>query len=174
VQDFIHYWEPQPGEPLKPGTVLDEMKTFLDAYGISTVYSDQYQLESLQQLALDRGFTINGYDFTGSSKSKICGSFKVVLDNNRLRLLEHELQKDQLQKLQRQVLQSGQVRIAAPPGQHDDLAMVLILMARIVMWLIGDETKKPEPPKTVDSDHVQMGKEQIERRKREASTQIDD
>jgi hypothetical protein len=174
VQDFVHYWEPQPGIPLKPGVVLDEMKTFLDAFGISTVYSDQYQLESLQQLALDRGFTINGYDFTGSSKSKICGSFKVVLDNNRLRLLEHDLQKDQLQKLQRQVLQSGQVRIAAPPGQHDDLAMVLILMARIVMWLIGEEQAQPAKPKTIDSDHVHMGMEQIERRRREAATQLDD
>lgn len=174
VQDFIRYWEPQPGEPLNPGVVLDEIKAHLDAYGISTVYSDQYQLESLQQLALDRKFTINGYDFTGTSKSKICGSFKVVLDNNRLRLLEHELQKEQLEKLQRQVLQAGNIRIAAPPGQHDDLAMVLILMARIVMWLMGQQPVAAEKPKTVDNDHVAMGKAQIERRKREALALLDD
>ena len=168
TQDKIQYWEPQPGLPLKPGVVLDEIKAILDEYGISTVYSDQYQLESLQQLALDRGFTINGYDFTGSSKAKICGSFKVVLDNDRLNLLEHELQKEQLFKLQRQVLQSGQVRIAAPPGQHDDLAMVLILMCRIVMWLIGEETSAKPKEKNLEDDHVAMGLEQIQRRKREA------
>jgi hypothetical protein len=174
VQDFIRYWEPQPGEPLKPGNVLDEIKVHLDTYGISSVYSDQYQLESLQQLALDRNFTINGYDFTGTSKAKICGSFKVVLDNSRLRLLEHELQKQQLEKLQRQVLQAGHIRIAAPPGQHDDLAMVLILMARIVMWLIGDSQVAEEKPKTIDNDHVKMGREQIERLQREAASQLDD
>ena len=175
VQDFIRYWEPQPGEPLKPGTVLNDIKGHLDEYGISMVYSDQYQLESLQQLALDRGFTINGYDFTGSSKSKICGSFKVVLDNERLNLLEHELQKEQLSKLQRQVLQSGHIRIAAPGNQHDDLAMVLILMSRIVMWLVGEEKQEPKAPQNnPDIDHVKLGLAQIERRKREALTALDD
>lgn len=175
IQDFIRYWEPQPGEPLKPGMVLDEIKAHLDAYGISTVYSDQYQLESLQQLALDRDFTINGYDFTGSSKSKICGSFKVVVDNDRIRLLEHELQKQQLEKLQRQVLQSGHIRIAAPPGQHDDLAMVLILMARIVMWLIAEGPSKKETVPSVETDHVKMGLAQIAKRKQEAlAASLDD
>jgi hypothetical protein len=174
VQDFIRYWEPQPGEPLNPGVVLDEIKVHLDHFGISTVYSDQYQLESLQQLALDRKFTINGYDFTGTSKAKICGSFKVVLDNNRLRLLEHEVQKTQLEKLQRQVLQAGHIRIAAPPGQHDDLAMVLILMARMVMWLVGEESKSEEKPKTIDKDHVKMAMECIERKRREAAMLLED
>ncbi len=175
VQDFIRYWEPQPGEPLKPGIVLDEIKSCLDLFGLSSVYSDQYQLESLQQLALDRGFTINGYDFTGSSKAKICGSFKVVLDNERLRLLEHELQKSQLEKLQRQVLQSGHIRIAAPSNSHDDLAMVLILLARIVMWLIGEEAAKPPKVKSVDDDHVKMCLDQISRKKRESlSASLDD
>jgi hypothetical protein len=168
IQDFIRYWEPQPGEPLKPGIVLDEIKSHLSEYGISTVYSDQYQLESLQQLALDRDFTINGYDFTGSSKAKICGSFKVVVDNDRIRLLEHELQKQQLEKLQRQVLQSGHIRIAAPQGQHDDLAMVLILMARIVMWLVAEAPKEKPRETSVETDHVKMGLEQIAKRKREA------
>jgi hypothetical protein len=167
VQDYIQYWEPQPGEPLKPGVVLDEIKTVLDRYGLSAVYSDQYQLESLQQLALDRQFTINGYDFNGVSKAKVTGSFKVLLDQERLRLLEHELQKTQLLQLQRRVLQSGNVQIAAPPGKHDDLAMVLMLATHIVLWLLADLPEKPEPVKTVDQDHNAMVLEQIERRREE-------
>jgi len=168
IQDFIKYWEPSPGEPLKPGLILDEIKGYLTEYGIESVYSDQYQLESLQQLALDRGFTINGYDFTGASKAKITGSFKVVIDQERIKLLDHEVQFDQLVKLQKQVMQAGNVRIAAPPGKHDDLAMVLILAARIVMWLMTDVTQALEKAPSIETDHVQMVREQIERRNREA------
>jgi hypothetical protein len=174
VQDYIQYWEPQPGKPLKPGEVLDDINTKLKEFGLSSVYSDQYQLEALQQLAQDRGFSINGYDFTGASKAKITGSFKVVIDQERIHLLDHVLQKEQLQKLQRVVNQNNNVRIAAPPGQHDDLAMVLILMARLVMWLKSEAPEKPEPVKDVTSDHVKMGLEQIERRKREAMGNDDD
>lgn len=168
IQDYIQYWEPQPGEPLKPGVILDEIKATLDEYGLSSTYSDQYQLESLQQLALDRNFTINGFDFTGSSKAKICGSFKFVLDQERLELLDDELQKNQLLSLQRQVLQAGNIRIAAPPGKHDDLAMVLMLASRIVMWLKADDAPPKEPEKTLDNDHVAIGMAQIERKRREA------
>jgi hypothetical protein len=174
VQDYIQYWEPQPGEPLKPGVILDEIKATLDRYGLSSTYSDQYQLESLQQLASDRGFTINGYDFTGVSKSKICVGFKISLDQGRIELLDHELQKDQLLKLQRQVLQAGNIRIAAPPGKHDDLAMVLMLACRIVIWMKTDETGVKEAPKTLDNDHVKLGMEQIERKRREALLGDDD
>lgn len=158
VQDFIQYWEPSPGTPLRPGDVLDEIKTILDTYGLDTIYSDQYQLESLQQLAADRNFTINGFDFTGKSKAQITGGFKVTLDAERIELLDHDVQKDQLLKLQRQVLQAGGVRIAAPPGKHDDLAMVLILACRIVMWLISMDGPKVEAPKNnPDIDRVKMG-----------------
>lgn len=175
VQDYIRYWEPEPGIPLSPGEVLDEIKTTLDLYGLSAVYSDQYQLESLQQLAQDRGFTINGFDFTGKSKAQICGGFKVTLDAQRIELLDHDVQKDQFLKLQRQVLQSGQIRIAAPPGKHDDLAMVLMLACRIVMWLISMEAPPtPEKPKDIEHDHVKMGLAQIEKSRRAAKAALED
>lgn len=168
VQDFIRYWTPEPGRPLKPGDILDEIKVHLTTYGLSMVTSDQYQLESLQQLAMDRGFVINGLDFTGASKAKITGSFKVLIDQFRAVLLDHDEQKGQLESLQRQVLQSGAIRIAAPPGKHDDLAMVLMLLAKMVLWLLSEEGTKKEQPPDVDKDHVKMGLAQIERQKREA------
>jgi hypothetical protein len=169
VQDYIEYWTPEPGQPLKPGEILDTIKTRLEEYGLTEVYSDQYQLESLQQLALDRQFTINGYDFTGKSKSIITGGFKVLLDQGRVRLLDDEEQTTQLKLLQRRVGQTGTVHIAAPPGKHDDLAMVLMLLSRIVLWLLSDEPEAPEPVKLVDTDHVSMVMDQIERKRDEAA-----
>ena len=174
VQDFIRYWTPEVGKPLKPGDVLDEIKIHLTHYGLSVVTSDQYQLESLQQLAMDRGFVINGLDFTGVSKSKITGSFKVLLDQFRVVLLDHDEQKAQLEALQRQVLQSGAVRIAAPPGKHDDLAMVLMLMAKMVLWLLADDKPKVNRPLNPEVDHVKIGLAQIAQRKRQALAMLED
>lgn len=174
VQDYIQYWKPEKGEPLKPGEILDEIKKILDRYEIGAVYSDQYQLESLQQLAQDRSFTINGYDFTGTSKAKITGSFKVVVDQERIKLLDHEEQKQQLLHLQKQVGQNGSIRIAAPPNKHDDLAMVLILASRIVMWLKSDTPPKSAPLPEVDKDHVKMVLDQIQRQRDQAASMVDD
>jgi hypothetical protein len=168
VQDYLRYWTPEENKRLKPGEILDDIKEVLDLYGIDAVVSDQYQLESLQQLALDRKFTINGFDFTGKSKAKITGSFKTALDQERVKLLDNELQKDQLESLQRQVLQSDTVRIAAPVGKHDDVAMVLILCCRQVVWLITEMAQEEQPAEDFDRDHVKIGLAQIERKRDEA------
>jgi hypothetical protein len=47
MQDYVRYWKPEPGAPLQPGVILDEIKGILTEYGLENVYSDQYQLESL-------------------------------------------------------------------------------------------------------------------------------
>lgn len=174
VQDYIQYWEPEPGIPLKPGDVLDNIKLVLDEYNLSSVYSDQYQLESLQQLALDRGFSINGHDFTGKSKGKIAGGFKVLVDQERLKLLDHEPQKQQLMKLQRKVMQTGNVQISAPNGEHDDLAMVLMLASRIAMWLFASEPIKVKDENNIEINHIKMGLEQIQRNRELAEQDIFD
>lgn len=165
VQDYLEYWEPSEAEKLKPGEILDSIKATLDLYGLNQVYSDQYQLESLQQLAMDRGFTINGYDFTGKSKAVITGGFKVMLTEGRVKLLDVDELITQLKDLKREVLQAGNVRIAAPPGKHDDLAMVLMLGTRIALWLLTEEPEEVPKPKSVDTDHVAMVMASIKRKK---------
>jgi hypothetical protein len=174
VQDYLEYWTPSEAEHLKPGQILDEIKLKLDEYGISQVYSDQYQLESLQQLAQDRKFVINGYDFTGKSKSVVTGGFKVLLSEGRVRLLDNDEQTGQLKRLQRQVLQGGNVRIAAPPGEHDDLAMVLMLASRIALYLLTEEPPPREKVKTIENDHKAMILEQIKRKRQERARFDDD
>lgn len=169
VQDYLQYWEPQPGAPLKPGDVLDDIKQHLAFYKVNNVYSDQHQLESLQELAQLRGFTITGHDFTGTSKAKICGSFRILLYQERIKLLDHEEQKKQFHRLQQKVSQSGAVQIAAPLGEHDDLAMVTMLNARIASGLFNEVQVVKEKPLDIETDHVKMFYAQIERKKREAA-----
>jgi len=174
VQDWVEYWEPEPGIPLKPGDILDQIKLRLQAFGLSHVYSDQYQLEALQQLALDRGFTINGYDFTGKSKAVITGGFRMLLNQERVRLLDHEAQKRQLERLQKRVMQSGTVQIAAPAGEHDDLAMVLMLATRIALWLLTETQQEEEQPLDLEKDHVKLFLEQIRRKQQQGEIDVND
>lgn len=139
VQDFLKAWTPEPGARLNPALILDETKEILDRFELSLVYSDQHQLESLQQLALDRDFTVFGHDLTVKSKPKVMQSLSLALNRNKLVLLDDPVQKKQLQELQRTVQPSGHYTIAAPPGKHDDRATVLGLMVHLAEQLPAAE-----------------------------------
>jgi hypothetical protein len=145
VQDVIRRWKAKPGEPLNPSTVLDEIVPLLAEYRVSLVYSDQYQLESLQQLALERGFAIEGVDFTSRSKARIFGSLSQLLNQARVKLLtktpEALEQQAELLQLEKRNLPAGGVQIAAPQGRHDDLACVLALAAYKAVWLLPAAVK---------------------------------
>jgi hypothetical protein len=129
VQDVIRHFKPTEGIPLSPAWVLDQLIPLCSAYGISTAYSDQFQLESLAQLAMDRGLFIERVQFSSKSKADIYGSFQQLLNQKRLHLLDHPEQLQELLKLERHLLAQGGVRISAPSGKHDDLATVAALCA---------------------------------------------
>lgn len=126
VQDLLRGWNPRLTK-IKPNVILDDIKATIKAYEIDVVYSDQYQLESLQQLAMDRGFNIIGIDFTASSKAKIYGSFLQLLRNDRVKLLRNNEQFQQFLWMQKTVGHGGYVRISAPSNKHDDLVTVTVL-----------------------------------------------
>lgn len=132
VQDLLKKWTPR-STKLSPTVILDEIKVDLDHYGIEMVYSDQYQLESLQQLAADRGFSIIGMDFTANSKSKMFGSFQQLLRNSRINLLRDHDQLAQFLWIQKTIGHGGYVRVSAPVGKHDDLVMVTVLCAYMAL-----------------------------------------
>lgn len=170
VQDVFIEWEPEKGNPLNPSEILAQVKNLLDAYGISHVYSDQYQLESLQQLALNMGFSIVGVDFTGSSKSRIYGSFRMLLNQRRVRLLDNHSLYTQLVQLEKKSTPQGNVQIAAPPGRKDDAAAATCLAVHQCLWLLPE---KPPPSPKAPTEFEQC-LDQIQRRRREAAGEFDD
>jgi hypothetical protein len=132
VQDYLQKWSPRESK-LNPALILDEVKVILDQFHVEGVYSDQYQLESLQQLAIDRGFSIIGQDFTANSKAKMFGSFLQLMRNNRIKLLRNHEQYQQFMWTQRTVGHGGYIRVSAPLGKHDDLVMVTVLCANMAI-----------------------------------------
>jgi len=161
VQDLVREFKAELGKRLNPADVLDTIKFDCDAYKVKTLYSDQYQLESLQQLALDRQLAIEGVDFTNKSKAKIFGSFKKLLDQGRMRLLDGarnpvaRRMHEQLGQLEKRLTGLGHVQISAPQGKHDDLACVTALAAFKAVWMLPH--KPAEAPREPVLSHVQRG-----------------
>lgn len=143
IQDVLRHFKPSEGVPLQPAWVLDQIVPLCNSFGISTAYSDQFQLESLSQLAMDRGLFLERVQFTANSKSAIYGSFQQLLNQKRLHLLDFPPQLDELLKLERTLLSQGGVRISAPSGKHDDLATVCALAAYKAQGLTPSEGTAP-------------------------------
>jgi len=136
VQDVIRRWKRIPGEEvLNPSEILAEISILLKQYRIHFVYSDQYQLESLQQLAIALGFSIQGVDFTAKSKARILGNLQQLLNQKKISLLQNKEQYQELATLEKKLTPTGGVQITAPRGKHDDLAMVLALGAFKAIWM---------------------------------------
>ena len=151
VQDVIRRWKRNPGEEsLNPSEILSQISILLKQYRIHYVFSDQYQLESLQQLALALGFSIEGVDFTSKSKARILGNLQQLLNQKRIHLLDNKEQYLELATLEKKLTPTGGVMISAPRGKHDDLAMVLSLAAFKCMWMFSvSPSNKPTGQKTL-------------------------
>ena len=135
IQDLLRTWTPdaKAGIRLDPEAIMTEIGNLVHQWNIATVYSDQYQLESLQQLALRHQFSIVGHDFTGRSKAKMYGSLLHLLRTKRIKLLDIPVITSQLTQLQKKLNPMGQVSIAAPPGKHDDVASVIALGTKVAL-----------------------------------------
>lgn len=128
VHDVKRRWKAVSSkEPLKPGPILDQIKPILEKYGIVNVLSDQYHLESLQELAQDRGFTIEGVPFTAAKKASIYGTALMLARQGRWKLLDDEETFQELLLVQKHLMPQGGLHIGAPVGKHDDMATVVVL-----------------------------------------------
>lgn len=170
VQDYVEEFKPLPGAPLDPLTVLDSILPTLQRFRVQVVYTDQYQFESLNQLAMQKGIYLENVDFTGRSKAKILGSLQQLLNTKRIKLLDPKVNKhaaaqmEQLKSLEMRTGAGGNVQIAAPQGKHDDLAMVLALACFKAVWQLAT----PAPEKEKEPSHVEKGLATIRKRRLEA------
>lgn len=150
VQDLLKTWTPDKKSKisLDPTLIIAEIGYLVKQWKLSLVYSDQYQLESLQQLALNYGFSIIGSDFTGKSKAKMYGSLLQLMRRGKLKLLDIPVIYQQLTQLQKKLNAMGNVHIAAPPGKHDDVASVVALGVSVALQS-QPSVKPPERKKTL-------------------------
>ena len=161
IQDVVRQWNPSPGLPLNPSEVLAEIAPLLKRYKVFTVYSDQYQFEALQQLAMNLGFSIEPVDFTASSKAGIYGNLKSLVMQRKIKLLDHPATLRELKQLESRLTQGGTVQISAPREGHDDLATVVALAAQKAIWMLP-AVVAPAPKEPTYQERIQA---QIDRKR---------
>lgn len=165
VQDLLRVWSPDQrgGVRLDPSVILAEIGQIVHEWNIGIVYSDQYQLESLQQMAQQFQFSIFGKQFTGSSKAQMYGSLLHLLRTDKIKLLDRPEIVSQLTQLQKKLSAMNTVRIGAPQGKHDDVATVIALGATIALQHRPDIKVVKKEPTLFD-----LGLEVIRRRRLES------
>lgn len=147
VQDMMHVWTPNHklGIKLDPEQIMWQIGQWLKEWKIPIVYSDQYQLEALNQIAMRHGFSIVGHDFTGRSKVKIYGSLEQLLKTKKIRLLDVKEIRQQLSQLNKMHTALGNIQIGAPKGKKDDVATVIALLAHIGLEYLPEVRETPKP-----------------------------
>lgn len=148
VQDVIRRYKPEHGNVNNPDAIFSDIGPICQSYNIANVYSDQYHLESLQQLAFKHGLLIEGVPFKATNKAQIFGSLQQLLNQGRMRLLDNAECLKELRQLERRLTQGGVVQISAPPGLHDDLAAVTAICSYKCLWLLPKPKEAPEKEKS--------------------------
>ena len=129
LQDVALAIRPRPGETLNPRTCLVETATICKRYGLSVLYSDQYQFETLRELALEYGLMIMGVPFTAKSKAEMYGNLQQLFAQGTIRLLDDPETVRELKTLERTLTNAGSIQIGSPPGGYDDLCSVVCIAA---------------------------------------------
>lgn len=170
VVDALRYSSPKLGGTLNPDHILKEYQPVLASYGIRVLHSDQGQLESLQALGRYNNITIQGTDWTVTSKPKIFSNVQQLLNQGRLRMLDPTLGGppgiafEEFCSLEKILRPNGGVGYSAPAGKHDDMAMVIAMAAKYAVGVapqqLQQENEHIEKPKTP----FEMGMAMIKRK----------
>jgi hypothetical protein len=135
VMDLIRHWKPQKGMPNNPAEILKEITPLMRMYNCTSALSDQAHFASLEQMALDQGWAIELLNFSSVSKNNIFGNLYTLVNQKKISLLDRQEVTHELKALQRTLTNLGSVQISAPPGLHDDLAVIVALIASRAVWL---------------------------------------
>jgi hypothetical protein len=162
VIDYLDRALPQPGEKIDPTKRMAEVATICRRYKVMEVLTDQFSIEALKQIGQGHGLALREVPFTGKSKAAIYANLQQLLNTGRLRLLDHPETLRELLMLERQNLQGGQTKIAAPRDEHDDMATVVALACHAAVWMLPSR----EMPTTPEPTTQQLCREQVERKRR--------
>ena len=151
TMDVLKVWTPNKkiGYVVDPDEVMTEIGRILKEWNISVVYSDQYQLEALQQIGQRLGFTVIKNDFSNTSKAKMYGSLSNLLKTGMISLLDESIIYQQLTQLQKKRTSMGTIQISAPENGHDDVATVVAMGAELAIQLRPRPVPMKERPMTL-------------------------
>lgn len=162
ILDMVKRWSPNPHEKVDPQAVMEQIAAYCAQYDIKMVYTDQYQFEALNQIALNVGLGLQPTHFDNRGKNRIFGTLEQLFNQRKLVLLDDDLN-EEAKALRRELLQlekkrtdGGRVQISAPEHLHDDLAFSLALAVHHAVSVMPVITVERARPLNFEQDHVAM------------------
>jgi len=103
-------------------------------YGINVVASDQYSNEALTEMALMRGMILDYSPLTLTLKQQMWSEFNYLLNQRKMRLVDHPDMINELLKMERIITKLGNQQYVGA-GTRDDLAMCTALCVhKALQW----------------------------------------
>lgn len=146
ILDLLESWRGTSTSPLSPTVIMQFVAGRCKEYGASLLYSDQYHVESLQDLAEAQGITLCPSPLTAGLKKSMWADFNLLLHQGRLRLLDHHELIEECLKLERHITNAQSIQIY---GKRDDHAMAVALNVYHALHM-GEPQRLAKPP--VDTD----------------------
>lgn len=152
--------------PLSPEAVLREIAAVCAPYRVTTVRTDQWAADALQDLARRAGLWLVFETITAARKVELYEALRLALEQDEFELPPVALVREDLLKVRKRITQNG-VSIELPrtaDGRHADYAPALALLMACSM-------RPPTVPATPHDEQQRMRQEaidKIERKRREA------
>ena len=112
--------------PEQVARIADLAKRFNGAHVISdaTAMGGLFAVDDLRAA----GVSVQPFTFTSPSKNELMANLATDFEQERLCIYDHDPTKRELKAFQRTMLPSGNWRLEAPPGSHDDCVAAIALM----------------------------------------------
>jgi hypothetical protein len=75
------------------------------------------------------GLLVRPFHFTAASKDQVIDNLAILIEQERLTLMDVEVQTNELMSYEYEQMGSGRLRTSAPHGMHDDCVIALALAA---------------------------------------------
>lgn len=131
-------WQGNRASPLSPAAILGEVAADVHSYGLDQVWTDQYAIDALNDLAAPKQLGLLAHDWNASNRLKAAESVNVLLRERVLELPSNPQLRTDLLQCRKRVTQNG-VTLVLPKtgdGRHCDYVPSLSLVC----------TYLPEPP----------------------------
>jgi hypothetical protein len=162
VLDMIKRWVPLPSQKNNPQDIMEQIAGYCAQYGVKMVYTDQFQFEALNQIALNVGIGLQMTPFDNRGKNRIFGTLEQLVNQRKIILLDDDLSQE-AKELRREMLQlekkltgGGRVQISAPEHLHDDLVFSLALATHHAVSVMPIIEAVKQAPLDFERDHVRM------------------
>jgi len=172
VLDLVKRWVPQKYAKVDPLETMQEIATICQQYGIRMVYTDQYQFEALNQIAMTVNLGLQQTPFDNRGKNRIFGTLEQLVNQRKLVLLDDDLNeyakalRREMMQLEKRQTAGNRTQISAPEHLHDDLVFSLALAVHHAVSVTPMFEAPKEKHWDFEVDHVRMTLDAERKKKR--------